>query len=109
MGRDGGIFAVVFWILRLDERWTQDSVHGVDPSGVLPLVSRGGLVYGYGDAAWRAISGVAASHRGMQTSPSGNGYWLLSDTGVVVGFGDVASSASRLPGSATPLVGVSPK
>ncbi|MEP6660788.1 MAG: VCBS repeat-containing protein [Acidimicrobiales bacterium] len=74
------------------------------------FVSTGGHVYCYGDAICAGDTwGRGFTIVGMQTSPSGNGYWLLTDTGVVVGFGDVAAAATRLPGSATPLVGVSPK
>ena len=75
------------------------------------FVSSTGHVYCYGDApCYGDTWGRGFTIVGMQTSPSGNGYWLLSDTGVVVGFGDASPGAtSRLPGSATPLVGVSPK
>ena len=114
VARDGGIFsfgdaqfygsAGSLGIKDIVGMATSPSGHGYR------FVSSSGHVHCYGDAVCAGdLTGQGYTIVGMQTSPSGKGYWLLSNYGVVVGFGDVVSSAARLPGTAGPLVGVSPR
>ena len=114
VARDGGIFAfgdAGFYGSTGNLGLTDIVGMASSPSGHgYRFVSRSGRVYCFGDAACSGdLAGKGFTIVGMQTSPSGNGYWLMSDIGVVVGFGDVASAAARLPGSAAPLVGISPR
>ncbi len=114
VARDGGIFSfgdAQFYGSTGSLMLTNIVGMASSPSGHgYRFVSSDGHVYCYGDAVCSGdLTGKGFDVVGMQTSPSGNGYWLMSDAGVVVGFGDVAGAPARLPGSAVPLVGVSPR
>ncbi len=114
VARDGGVFA-------FGDAQFYGSIGGTGRNDVVGMasspsgrgyrfVTSGGRVFCYGDArCFGDAQGSGLRIAGMQTSPSGNGYWLLATNGTVLGFGDVAAEPARLPGTAVPLVGVSPR
>jgi hypothetical protein len=74
-----------------------------------PVAAADHSVFAYGDAGFHGSTGNAKLNQpvvGMASTPSGDGYWLVSEEGRVFAFGDAEHLGSLSSTPPSPIIGI---